>query len=137
MKKIITLTLIFLSLIGVNAQVGSTKAEIIKKYGANFEEGNTDGDTPYIVYKEEFETEASGKYTRKSAFFFTENKSKELICFTRKTIEPSSEINNFVKYYNSLGFVKINELKWKDYENNMVYELEVDDGYCILTAYMD
>ena len=138
MKKIITIALIFFNLITLNAQVGSTKAEIIKEFGTTFEEDKTtDDETPYIVYEKEFETNASGKYIRKSAFYFTENKSKELICFLRKIIEPTSEINAFVKYYNGKGYVKINELKWKNYENNMVYELEIDDGSCILSVYRD
>ncbi|WP_218597752.1 hypothetical protein [Polaribacter sp. NJDZ03] len=138
MKKIITLTLIFFSLITLNAQIGLTKAEIIEEFGTTFEEDKTTDDkTPYIVYEKEFDTKASGKYTRKSAFYFTENKSKELICFLRKVIEPSSEINSFVKYYNGKGYVKINELKWKNYENNIAYELEIDDGSCILSVYRD
>jgi len=137
MKNLITITLILFSLIKLSAQVGSTKEEIIEEYGTKYITEKTDDNTPYIFYVDEFKTKVSGKYMRYTYFYFTETKNKELKCFLRKIIEPFTELNAFVENFNNKAYVKISELKWKNYENNLIYNLEVDDVYCTLRVYID
>jgi hypothetical protein len=58
------------------------------------------------------------------------------ICYLWKIIEPSSETNSNVAHYKS-KFVETDYMQWKDYERNIIYDIVVKDGICIITAWWD
>lgn len=135
MKKLIFAVLVLFSMTSI-AQLAVTKTEIIQKLGYDYESGVTDDGTPYIMYAREMETTTSGAYTQFKAIYFFTTDDGVTLCFMWKIFEPASETNNNVAYYNS-RFVKIGNKKWKDYETDIVYSLEVQDGVCVITAWLE
>ena len=117
-------------------QIGKSRNDIIKELEYDYEPGTTDDGMKYISYGEEFTTEKSGTYTRyKFIYFFTNDDGTET-CHFWMILEPSSEINSWVSYFNK-ELVKIEYMKWKDYETNILYTLDIEDGVCITTAKYD
>ena len=53
-----------------------------------------------------------------------------------KVFEPDTETNSNVLYYNK-QYVKIGNMKWKDYRTGVVYSMDVNDGFCIITAWLE
>lgn len=140
MKKI----LFVLALLGIvslsNAQIGQTLKEVKERYGDTFSEGYTnpdeDGGTFYhISYEEKMETPQSGSYTRIKAMYFMEN-APDALCTMWLIIEPRSETNPTVKYFND-NMIRVKDMTWKDYETNLLYTLMVKDDACITTCYFD
>lgn len=129
------LLLVFALLPG-HAQIGQNRQAIIAEYGDQYESGETDDGTPYISYEKSFTTEQSGTYTQIKALYFLEADDGSNICYKWILIEPSSETNAWVKYLNK-EMVKIGYLKWKDYETNINYQLNVEDDYCLLKVAYD
>ena len=114
MKKILYATILFLLFpIFATAQLGHTRADIIKSRNANFESLVTKSGQPYISYETTMTTEASGSYTNYSSFYF----DKDGYCSMVLIIEPLSEINAWVIFLNK-KYVKTGELSWKDYATN-------------------
>lgn len=129
---------LFVLLTGLNvqAQIFQTKADVIEELGTNYESGVTDDGTDYLVYEQEFTTDASGTYTRYKAFYFVELEDGTEVCNMWKISEPSSETNPTVAYFKD-KFVEVGYMQWKDYETEIVYDVEVDDGVCLVTAWYD
>ena len=119
-------------------QIGQNRRDIIKEKGYDYKPGTADDGTKYISYKEEFTTEQSGTYTRLKAIYFTTIDDGTDICHYWRIYEPSSETNPWVSYFKK-RFVEVDYMKWKDYESNIIYELDVEDidGICIITAWYD
>ncbi len=138
MKLIAGLTLLLcLSSRSIKAQIFQTRAEIIKEKGYGYTAGVTDDDgTKYIYYDDELNTNASGKYTRRKVMYFMNLDNGSEICYMWKIIEPSSETNSNVAYFKS-NFVEVAYMQWKDYEYNIIYDMVVKDGLCIISAWCD
>jgi len=136
-KLIVGLT--FLLCLGsqtIKAQIFQTRADIIKENGYGYTSGVTDDGTKYIYYDKELNTNASGKYTQRKVIFFMKLDNGSEICYMWKILEPSSETNSNVAYYKS-KFVEIAYMQWKDYEINIIYDIVVEDGICVITAWWD
>lgn len=118
------------------AQIGLNKAEVIAEYGQNYENGETDDGMKYISYDKEYTTEQSGTYVQSKAIYFFEAADGTLICHQWLIIEPSSETNAWVKQLNK-ELVKIGYMEWKDYEKNILFKINVEDGLCLLKAMYD
>jgi hypothetical protein len=135
------ITILFLTLfvftISVKAQLLQTKADIIKDEGYDYESGTTDDGSDYIVYKKDYETDASGKYTRHKVIYFVKLESGKVICNMWKIFEPASETNANVAYFKKQGYVDVDYMQWKDYENNIIYDIRVEDDICIITSVYD
>jgi hypothetical protein len=68
----------------------------------------------------------------------TEKKEgEEQMCYKALMIEPSSETNNWIKYFNNENYVKIDAMVWKDYEHSIVYKVSVKDSNCLVIKYFD
>lgn len=119
------------------AQIFKEKADIIKEEGNNYTSGTTDQGNDYIVYKYNFETDASGKYIRLKVIYFVNIESGKIICNMWEIVEPSSETNSGVAYFKKKGYVGIGYLEWKDYENSILYTIKVDDEFCTVRAVFD
>lgn len=132
MKKIITLIFLIFLAKNVNSQIGSKKSKIIDDH-KNYTLETTDDGTEYISFEVEYKN-----YTQSVACYLTEKKeNKEQICYRVLMIEPKSETNNWIKWFNDKNFIKLNGLVWKDYGNATVYEIEVKEGSCLMTKYFD
>ena len=140
MKTIIMLILQLIAVSTVYPQIMKTMKEVIDSKGAisdsDFTEPDNDGfKLFYISYEKQMETVHSGKYTEIRVFYFTEKK-QDALCVMWKIIEPSSEINTNVKFYN-LHMVKKDNLTWKDYETGLIYSIVLKDGFCVTTCTID
>lgn len=119
-----------------SAQLYWTTEDIREKYGPEDERYEHEDGTFTLAYSEEAETEASGVHERVRGFTFKEFES-EVRCISWKLVEPSSEINSNVKMLNK-SYVNIGKLKWKDYEHNVIYAIELkDNGFCVLHIFRD
>lgn len=136
-KSIFVLTnLLLLGFHPIKAQLLQTRADIIKENGYGYTSGITDDGTKYITYETKVKTNASGNYTRVKAIYFTKLDNGTEICYMWKILEPSSETNSNVALFKK-DFVEISYMRWKDYEHNIIYDIEVKDGICIITAWWD
>lgn len=138
MKKI----LFVLALLGIaslsSAQIGLTLKQVKDKYGINYTDGFTNDIADrmyYISYEEQMNTIQTGSYTRTKAMYFADN-APDKICIFWVIIEPASEANPTVNYLNK-HMVRVKDMLWKDYETNLLYSLEVRDGICLTTCYVD
>lgn len=94
------------------SQIRRSYSEITKENGMNFKTVYNDSGFKSITYI----SEGRGKM-----FEFVETNSG-FICFSYLYIEPIDKANDIIKLYND-NFVKTNDLEWKDYENNIIYEV--------------
>lgn len=132
-----TLVLLFALLLSTanHAQLLKTKREIIREYGTDFISRVTDEGYSYFAYESYMKTKASGVYKQIKLFGFIRIANED-VCFIVMVIEPLSEINNNIKMLNN-KFVKIGEMKWKDYATNYVYSIEIKEDLCVLTIGFD
>jgi hypothetical protein len=136
-KSIVGLTIfLLLCSLSIKAQLFQTRSIIIEEYGHEYTTGVTDDGTKYIVYDKRLFTNASGTYTQTKAIYFTILENGSEICYMWKILEPSSETNTNVTLFKS-KFVEIDYLQWKDYETNIIYDIDVKDELCIITAWWD
>ena len=120
MKNImLTLGIFFISS-GVNAQIGSSKSYLIEKH-PNHKMKVTDNGTDYISYR----IDEDGYTTDVSCFLTPKKENKEQLCYRVVMKEPSSETNNWIRYFNKRKFIKLDGMVWKDYERSTVYELSL------------
>lgn len=117
-------------------QIGHSRSEIIKEKGYDYESGTTDDGTKYISYEEDVTTEQSGTYTQLKVIYFITTDDGTETCVGYRILEPSSETNTNVALLKK-SFVEIDYMKWKDYEKEIIYTIEVKEGVCILTASFD
>lgn len=127
MKNIIKLIALMFVTTNVYSQIGNTKSDIIQDHKNYTMEVTNDG-TNYISYDVEFDN-----YTQSVACYL----NKKQVCFQVLMLEPSSETNNWIKWFNDKNFVKLDGLIWKDYENSIVYKVKVEKGNCIVLKYFD
>lgn len=136
MKAIFTLSILSFLLLGIcdtQAQIFKSRSDIIEEYGTGYEADVATDGTKYIVYENEYDTRASGEYIQLKAIYFTELDDGTEICNMWRIMEPSTETNSTISYLKD-NFVETGYMEFKDYENEILYNVEVDEGHCILTA---
>ena len=132
------LSTIFLSFFFLNAfsQIGFTPEQIIaKQNNTDFKKEylkNDDGSTDYnswrIIFSNENETKASGKYTQLQSFYFLKFESGEEVCYQYSYTEPLSEANGWINYYNQQKWVKTEgKLEWIDYGDQTKRNIYIDE----------
>lgn len=118
------------------AQLLTDKEEIIKEYGTNYKTGVTDGQkVNYISYLNKIQRDSNGTFDQLKVMYFINLNGKEVCNFWR-VLEPATQTNFNVKYYKA-NFVELETMKWKDYESNIIYTMEVKDGICVILASLD
>lgn len=117
----------------VSAQIFSTKADIIKDNGYAYTAGVSDDGFKYLIYVKNVRTKSGRSYEETSVYYFITSKDKKEICHRLKKIVPSSETNILVKSLKD-KFVELSDTMWKDYENNIIYGMDVKNGSCIIQA---
>lgn len=139
MKTLITLFFLLFFILGSKesqAQIFQNKNDILKELGTPDDRGVSDDGLNYIVYEEDFNTKASGEYTRHKVIYFVEMEDGKQICNMWKILEPSSETNSTVSFLKD-KYVEVDYMQWKDYETEILYDVEVEDEVCIVTAVYD
>ena len=135
---LLLLTMVILSKISYS-QIGYTLSEVKSTWGYNYTEdytnGNEDEKKYYIYYQEETETQNSGRYTKLRVIYFTANKS-DAVCVMWALVEPISEINANIKFFES-KMVKVGDLLWKDYATNLLYQIINKDETCVIKCVYD
>ncbi|WP_225034694.1 hypothetical protein [Winogradskyella sp. SM1960] len=132
MKNVITFIILLFTTLTVSSQIGVSKSEIIKNNQDYVIDVTEDG-TEYITYVVEFEN-----YDRRVACYLTNKEVGEAqICYRVAYIEPSSETNNWVRYFNNENFIKLDGMTWKDYEHSVLYDIVVKDGSCLVIKTFD
>lgn len=130
-NNIILIVLIFITT-NVSSQIASTKSKIIQEHKDYTMEIADDG-TEYIYYVVEYEN-----YDQAVACYLTKKEeNKEQLCYRVLMVEPSSETNNWIKYFDEQNFIKLDGMVWKDYEHSIVYEVTVKEGKCLVSKYFD
>lgn len=132
MKNVIALIILVFITENVSSQIGATRSAIIQK-NENYEMNVTDSGIDYISFVIEYEN-----YDQSVACYLTKKKeNEEQLCYRVLIIEPSSETNNWIKFFNDENFIKLDGMIWKDYEHSIVYEIEVKKGRCLVNKYYD
>ncbi|WP_452223503.1 hypothetical protein [Lacinutrix chionoecetis] len=132
MKNVFFLILLILTTTNVSSQIGATKSIILQEH-ENYTIEVADDGTEYISYVVEFEN-----YNQIVACYLTKKEeNEEQLCYRVLFIEPSSETNNWVRYFNSKNFVKVDNMTWKDYEHSIVYKVAVKDDNCLVVKHFD
>ena len=128
--------LVVMSNLKVHGQIGQSRSDIIKDLKNSYKTDVTDNGIKYIYYEEEYKTERSSTYDRRTVIYFTTLDDGTEVCNFWKIMEPSSETNPWVSYLKN-NMVEAGNMKWKDYETGILYRLDVKDTICILTAWYD
>ena len=132
MRNTFTLILFIFITTTVTAQIGFTKSKLIESH-KDYKMDITDDGIEYITYTLEYEN-----YNQFVACYLTDKKEgEEQMCYKALMIEPSSETNNWIKYFNNENYVKIDAMVWKDYEHSIVYKVSVKDSNCLVIKYFD
>jgi|GEM_PF-2122723 len=118
MKKLIVSLLLTLPQVVAVAQIGYTLNEVIELFGRDYEVGYNNDSIFYLFYNQvEAYKDNSQKYDLIA--YFTSDKT-DALCFAKTVIMPISEINHVISTYNK-KYVKLSDLKWQDYESNIIY----------------
>ncbi|MGY5846608.1 hypothetical protein ACW6QP_04250 [Salegentibacter sp. HM20] len=139
MKSLVSLFILMFLFLGskdTRAQIFQTKSQILEELGTPDNTGVADDGSKYISYETEYNTEASGKYTRHKVRYFVEMEDGTEVCNMWMILEPSTETNSFISYFRD-NFVKTDYMEYKDYENEILYDVRVEDGICIVKARFD
>lgn len=120
----------------MKAQLFQTREDIINEFGPEYGTGVTDEGNNYIFYHKKVRTDASGIYIQTQAIYFVKHADGTEVCYKWKIFEPSSETNSNVAQCKS-KFVEIGDMRWKDYENSIIYDIYVEDETCIITSLGD
>lgn len=139
-KHLIVLLIIIVG-VDLNAQIFSTKNEIIQLKGKDYTTNFTDDGNEYMLYINEDVNRHGETYYYSEVFILYKVKNiDEPICLTKKLFQPSYLINEIVPILKR-DYVEIGYLKFKDYETDMIYDVELKEGedykFCIITIYHD
>ena len=133
---LVTIVVILATTSNSYSQIFQSRIDIIDEYGFDYKSGITDDGTKYITYEKEYTSESSGTYTQYKTMYFMESDDGTEFCHYWVITEPITEVNGAVRYFKN-QFVEVGYLEWKDYETNILYKVETDDGLCFITAWYD
>lgn len=135
--KYVLLVVTMLMSITSFGQLFQSREEIIRNnVGVSFKTDFTKDGNRFMYYEKPMKSNASGNYNLYKAMYFLNLENGSEICVKWSVIEPASETNSNVAYFKK-KYVEIGYMRWKDYENNIIYDIEVKDGMCIVTAWWD
>lgn len=118
----------------VYAQLHQKKSDILKAEGSNYESGSRSDGTEYIIYKKDYNSDEGDDYIVHKVFYFVELETGTKACYMWKIFTPSSETNAQVAFFKRQGYIEVGYMQWKDYENNTLYDIKVEDNFCVITA---
>ena len=138
MQKILPLSLLFfLCALTVNAQLGRTNTEIINKFGKDYHKtGVSNLGEPYIIYKIQDSSAASGSYTKTIGFYFKEDDNGTQYCNEQLIMEPLTELNSWVDFYKS-KYETIGNMMYRDNTNKVIFKVSVIDNHCAVRMWYE
>lgn len=129
MKKLLLLFIAIITLpYGLFAQgLRDTKSDIIKQKGTNYTVHTTkDGSLHYIGYDND----------NPLSYYYFQTNQNNAQCVAVRLIYPISDINPIIRMLNK-DFVKLDELKWKDYAKEAKIVIEIMDEYFVAEFTLD
>ncbi len=115
------------------SQLGKPENETLNNESSNYlSKDKTDEFTVYNFTGEI--PKLNGETCKELTSYYIDNETK--ICFKEAYTSCSQASNTYVQFLNSIA-VQIEPLKWKDYENNSLYTLQVVDKFCYVEHYYD
>lgn len=121
----------------VHAQIHQEKSVILKAEGSSYESGSGAEGTEYIIYKKDYNSDEDDEYIVHKVYYFVELETGTEVCYMWKIFTPSSETNAHVAFFKEQAYIEVGYMQWKDYENNTLYDVKVEDNSCIITAIYD
>jgi hypothetical protein len=119
-----------------NISFGVTKDEIIKQCGTNYVGKIANDGTKFITYQRKlYNDEMKRNVEIIIAYYFMDINEKE-IYVQKILLLPKSEANGYISIYND-KFVKLGYLFWKDYAENILYEVKFRDSVCSIIMRYD
>ena len=118
------------------SQIAWTQKEIIdEKNNADYtkeylkkKDGSTDYDRWKIIFTDEEENEASGKYTQLETYYLVKKEDGVVLCYMVMYTEPLSEANSWIRYFNTQDWVKTEgEMEWIDYGGKRKRNIYIDE----------
>ena len=136
-KIILTIIILLLNAYVVNAQLWKELSEVIKIYGYDFTIGYKQvgySEKKYFRYEKVIPKEVDWKFNEGFTRFYTmkTKDGSDEFCSEIDIFLPSSYINLVVSYFKNKLYVQEAYMIWKNYETQVVYEVNVKDGYCII-----
>ena len=102
------------------SQIYATYDEVIEYYGKDYTVENSDYYDLLIKFdiKKDF-----GNQWNLFGFIILESGKK--VCNYVHIMEPKSRTNYWINYLNEKGYVKIEDLEWRDYENGINFKIDI------------
>ncbi|MBI3500973.1 MAG: hypothetical protein HY063_04185 [Bacteroidetes bacterium] len=138
MKNILLLPLLlFYGLPLVNAQVGYTRSDITARFGtAYYKTGTSAIGEPYVIYKTQDSTAASGIFIKTMGFYFKKSDDGTEYCNEQLIMEPLSELQKWVEYYKS-KYKQISKKEFKDETNKIIFRVSIIDNQCAVRIWAE
>lgn len=133
MKKTLLITFIIFSILTpsmlFSQQWYNTRIEVVSNLGLP-EESSLVNEETLFGYKKSF-------YIGNSSFLCSLNYlfDKQNNCVMMFVLHKKDKLNELIKYYNNLGYVKKSDFKWVDYINNFVYEITIQENKPYITLF--
>ncbi len=139
MKHVIT-GLLFFIVVNVNAQIGSTFEEIVRKEGVNYTKEvpkKLKGIILNIKYRN-IKTYIEGREVSvNKTYSFIKFNDDRYFCNLYFYEFPLDSINYFINLMKSNNYVKIGKFKWKDYKDNIIYKIRKLNKMVVFMVYYD
>ena len=121
MKKILFIIILYFCFnLTSYSQIYATYDEVIEYYGKDYTVENSDYYDLLIKFdiKKDF-----GNQWNLFGFIILESGKK--VCNYVHIMEPKSRTNYWINYLNEKGYVKIEDLEWRDYENGINFKIDI------------
>ncbi|GAB2765745.1 hypothetical protein GCM10010465_08980 [Actinomadura fibrosa] len=118
------------------SQIFEEKKDIIITFGSDYETGLDSNGNHYLAYNDTLWSDTSGKYNRTFLLYFTNIEDNLEVCSHMKVLEPASEKDNIITFYDR-EMEKLDAFYWKDPQTNYLYELEIIDPFSVLYIWFD
>lgn len=118
------------------AQILQTREQVLESYGEPFSSGVSRSGENYMFYKVPVKTETSGTFYQCKVLYFKPFANGSETCYKWKIIEPASEAPDNISSF-TRQLVQLDDLKWKDFDKGIIYEMEVGEKACKIIAKYD
>lgn len=114
------------------SQIGKSYRELLDNFTkdislSTIDTSKNDNGSNHIIIEKKDKTKVIA-----SSYFFDNND----ICYSQRIMCPSIVLNSLVKDFN-IKYVKISELKWKDYSSNSLMTVNIDKEVFYLDVRLD
>lgn len=126
-QKFLVIIYVFLVSLNLNAQIMSSKKEVLNSVGKPDEIGIDNNGFEYFTYKDSIEN-GNEKYERIMVLYFLPYNGKQ-ICTNLRVIYPISELESNIEFFDNT-FDKVNEKEWLDPLTGYSYRMDNTYPFC-------